>query len=30
MSLPYIVSEGRTALMEYGQFSKLFPGWPKY
>src|SRR4029078_4038201 len=26
LSLPYFVSEGRTALTEYGQFSKLLPG----
>ena len=25
LSLPYFVFEGRTALMEYGQFSKLLP-----
>src|SRR6202040_1878134 len=30
LSLPYFASEGRTALMEYGRFSKLLPGWLKY
>jgi len=30
LNLPYFVSEGRTALMEYGHFSKLLPRWLKY